>query len=165
MRVRRTVYFNNNRMMILYQLMNDKDFLLNEEDLPEFIGNIINDLYFIPDICSECTDKGERIFLYKKAGFLKPEGIAIREGNEIVLVSQNSDLEIEREKLAEDNIRVLPYEDAVQYTDAITQLLINCIDEVHGKVNKYMGRVYKVGSKLTDPREFKVLMENIVGGE
>lgn len=29
----------------------------------------------------------------------------------------------------------------------------NCID-----------RVYRVGSKLTDPRDFKVLMENIVGG-
>lgn len=164
MRVRKTsVYFSNNSRMMLYQLINEKDFLLNEEDLPVFVGSMIDDLCFIPDLCRVCTDTSKQIFLYKKPGYLMPEGIAIKDGSKILLIPRY--LDIERRKIfAKDNIYVLSYEDAVKYKDAVMQFLIGCINKVHEQVNNCIDRVYKVGSKLTDPRDFKVLMENIVGG-
>lgn len=164
MRVRRTsVYFSNNSRIILYQLMNEKDSILNEEDLSLLVSDMIDDLCFIPDLCRACTNRNKKIFLYNESGYLIPDGIAIRENGKILFIPRYLDME-RKEVLAKDNIYVLSYEDAIRYKDAVVQFLIDCINKVHEQASRYLERVYKVGSKLTDPRDFKVLMENIVGG-
>jgi len=147
-------------LITLYQFVNKPDFIIPEEDVPDFVFAVADVLCKIYDIYKDCgcTDENNKIsFSLAYNGIAS--GITVRkEDGKILFIPSTTRNTGEQE--------FYRYEEIAKYRKEIVQFIKDCIDKVYEKINKKASEAYGTAAELIDPRDFEILLQDATkGGE